>query len=144
MLRCVASSLLLLLLCLPLVAGESEEAFWEAAREGDLETVKRLHGEGVDVNARTKYGATGAGDETFRSGLYGDVDSVDDESEHLFKFYALDRNSGEIVWEKTAARAVPGAKRHLKSTQANSTPAGSTTRATSGATPARRSCTTTS
>jgi outer membrane protein assembly factor BamB len=65
---------------------------------------------------------SGAGDETFRSGLYGDVDSVDDESEHLFKVYALDRASGEIVWEKTAAGAVPGAKRHLKSTQANSTP----------------------
>lgn len=65
---------------------------------------------------------SGAGDDTFRTGLYGDVDSVDDESEHAFKTYALDRESGKILWEQTASRAVPGAKRHMKSTQANSTP----------------------
>jgi outer membrane protein assembly factor BamB len=62
------------------------------------------------------------GDDTFRSGLYGDVDSVDDESEHIFNVYALDKKTGEILWERTVAKAVPGAKRHLKSTQANSTP----------------------
>jgi len=65
---------------------------------------------------------SGAGDETFRSGLYGDVASVDDTSEHEFKVYALDRDSGKIVWQKTAAKRIPGAKRHLKATQANSTP----------------------
>jgi len=65
---------------------------------------------------------SGAGDDTFRSGLYGDTDSVDDTSEHTFKVYALARDTGEVVWEKTAATSVPGAKRHLKSTQANSTP----------------------
>ncbi len=65
---------------------------------------------------------SGKGDDTFRSGLYGDVGSVDDESEHTFKVYALDRNSGEIVWERTAASSVPGSKRHTKATQANSTP----------------------
>jgi outer membrane protein assembly factor BamB len=61
-------------------------------------------------------------DDTFRTGLYGDVDSVEDLSEHTFKVYALDRKSGEIVWERTAGEAAPGAKRHMKSTQANSTP----------------------
>jgi outer membrane protein assembly factor BamB len=63
-----------------------------------------------------------ADDDTFRTGLYGDVDSVEDVSEHTFKVYALDRESGKVVWEKTAGVSVPGAKRHLKSTQANSTP----------------------
>lgn len=65
---------------------------------------------------------SGANDETFRTGLYGDVDSVEDESEHTFKVYALNRLSGEIEWENTVVTRVPGAKRHLKSTQANSTP----------------------
>ena len=65
---------------------------------------------------------SGAGDETFRTGLYGDVDTVDDESEHTFKVYALAKKTGKILWEKTASKAVPGAKRHMKSTQANSTP----------------------
>ncbi|MCP3978617.1 MAG: PQQ-binding-like beta-propeller repeat protein [bacterium] len=63
-----------------------------------------------------------AEDDTFRTGLYGDVDSVEDLSVHEFKVLALDRSSGEIVWERTAGKSVPGAKRHLKSTQANSTP----------------------
>jgi len=63
-----------------------------------------------------------AGDDTFRSGLYGDVDSVDDESEHVFKVYALSRKDGKILWEQTVAKKVPGAKRHMKATQANSTP----------------------
>jgi outer membrane protein assembly factor BamB len=63
-----------------------------------------------------------AGDDTFRSGLYGDVDSVDDESEHIFKVYALSQKNGEILWEQTVAEKVPGAKRHMKATQANSTP----------------------
>ncbi|MDH3784845.1 MAG: PQQ-binding-like beta-propeller repeat protein [Acidobacteriota bacterium] len=65
---------------------------------------------------------SGANDDTFRTGLYGDVDSVDDESEHTFKLYALQRTTGKIEWERTVATRVPGAKRHLKSTQANSTP----------------------
>ena len=63
-----------------------------------------------------------AGDDTFRVGLYGDVDTVDDESEHAFKLYALSKKDGKILWERTVASEVPGAKRHLKSTQANSTP----------------------
>ena len=65
---------------------------------------------------------SGDADDTFRTGLYGDVKSVDDLSEHTFKVYALDRKSGEILWERTAGTAAPGAKRHFKSTQANSTP----------------------
>ncbi len=63
-----------------------------------------------------------AGDETFRTGLYGDVDSVDDESEHSWKVYALDRKSGDVVWERTSTTGVPAVKRHLKSSHANPTP----------------------
>jgi outer membrane protein assembly factor BamB len=63
-----------------------------------------------------------ANDDTFRAGLYGDVDSVEDLSEHTFKMMALKLGSGEVLWEKSVASSVPGAKRHLKSTQANSTP----------------------
>lgn len=64
-----------------------------------------------------------AGDDTFRTGLYGDVDSVDDTSVHRFELYALDRETGAIVWKKTAREAPPAIKRHLKSSHANSTPA---------------------
>jgi outer membrane protein assembly factor BamB len=62
-------------------------------------------------------------DRSFRTGLYGDGASVDDMTEHSFRLYALDTGSGRIVWEREVHRGAPGAKRHLKSSQANSTPA---------------------
>jgi outer membrane protein assembly factor BamB len=62
-------------------------------------------------------------DRTFRTGLYGDGASVDDLSPHSFRLYALDTLTGRIVWEREVHSAPPGAKRHLKSSQANSTPA---------------------
>jgi outer membrane protein assembly factor BamB len=66
---------------------------------------------------------SGAGDKTFRTGLYGDVAPVKDLSEHTWKIYALDRATGAILWERTAHTGVPGVKRHTKASQANSTPA---------------------
>lgn len=56
-------------------------------------------------------------------GLYGAGDSADDMVEHAFKVYALDRNTGKIVWEQTAHTGVPKVKRHTKATHCNSTPA---------------------
>lgn len=63
-----------------------------------------------------------SGDDTFRTGLYGDVDSVDDSSDHSWKVYALDRETGDVVWERTAATGPPAVSRHLKSSHANPTP----------------------
>ena len=51
------------------------------------------------------------------------IDSVDDDSVHRFKVYALDKRSGEILWERTAYEGVPKIKRHTKASHANSTPA---------------------
>ena len=64
-----------------------------------------------------------AGDNSVRTGLYGDVKPVDDLSEHQWKIYSLDKNSGKILWERTAITAPPKTKRHTKGSQANSTPA---------------------
>jgi len=63
------------------------------------------------------------GNEYFRAGLYGDVDSDKDTSKHTWKVYCLDKNTGKIVWERVAYEGVPKIKRHIKSTHANSTPA---------------------
>jgi outer membrane protein assembly factor BamB len=65
---------------------------------------------------------SGAGDATFRTGLYGDVKPVDDLSEHTWKIYCLDKATGKILWEQTAFKGVPKVKRHTKASQANSTP----------------------
>ncbi len=46
-----------------------------------------------------------------------------DEVKHTWRIYSLDKQSGRISWEKVAYEGVPRAKRHVKATQANSTPA---------------------
>ncbi len=63
------------------------------------------------------------GEDELKVGLYGDIAPVKNEVLHRFNVYALDRKSGEIVWERTAHEGVPEIKRHTKSTHANPTPA---------------------
>src|SRR5262249_56679647 len=63
------------------------------------------------------------GGRSLRTGLYGDGTSVDDVSVHSFRLFALDKSSGRVLWEREVHRGSPGARRHLKSSQANATPA---------------------
>jgi outer membrane protein assembly factor BamB len=58
-----------------------------------------------------------------RIGNYGDVESVNDKTKHTWQILCLDRDSGKILWTKTAYQGVPKIKRHLKGSQANCTPA---------------------
>lgn len=46
-----------------------------------------------------------------------------DDARHAWRVYCLDKRSGKILWERTAHEGVPRARRHVKATQANSTPA---------------------
>jgi outer membrane protein assembly factor BamB len=57
-----------------------------------------------------------------RTGLYGDVEPVDDATKHAWRVYALDRATGKIVWERTAHEGIPKTRRHPKSSQASATP----------------------
>jgi outer membrane protein assembly factor BamB len=60
--------------------------------------------------------------QTFRTGLYGDTDSVNDQTAHQWKVLALDRKTGKLLWEQMAHQGVPKTKRHPKSSQASPTP----------------------
>jgi outer membrane protein assembly factor BamB len=51
------------------------------------------------------------------------IDLATDEAKHTWRIYCLDKTTGRIIWDKTAYEGVPRAKRHVKATQANSTPA---------------------
>lgn len=62
-------------------------------------------------------------DATFKPGLYGDGDASDDRSAHRWMLYAIDKRTGQIRWERTAAQGEPRNKRHIKSTYASSSPA---------------------
>lgn len=57
----------------------------------------------------------------FKTGIYGSIGSVDDESVHKWMIYCLDKNTGSLQWEKMAYEGVPKQKRHPKSSHANST-----------------------
>ena len=59
---------------------------------------------------------------SFRPGLYGDGDASKDRSIHRWMIYALDKQSGKILWQQVAYQGEPMEKRHIKSTYANSTP----------------------
>jgi len=59
-------------------------------------------------------------DQTIKPGLYGNIQSVNDNSIHHWIIYCLDKNTGRILWEKVAYTGVPKIKRHTKSTHANS------------------------
>jgi len=62
-------------------------------------------------------------DPVLRTGLYGDVDPVENESPQTWKVYALDKATGKVLWERTAFEGPFKVKRHMKATHANSTPA---------------------
>ena len=56
-------------------------------------------------------------------GLYGDIASADDQTEHEWRLLALDRASGKIIFDQLGHKSIPRVKRHTKATHANSTPA---------------------
>ncbi len=58
-----------------------------------------------------------------KPGLYGAGDAAKDRTKHTWKVYCLDRDSGKILWGRTACEGVPKVKRHTKATHANATPA---------------------
>ena len=60
---------------------------------------------------------------SFKPGLYGDGDASKDRTKHRWMIYALDKQSGKVVWERVAYEGEPIEKRHIKATYANSTPA---------------------
>ncbi len=60
--------------------------------------------------------------QAFRTGLYGDTDSVNDHSPHKWIVYAIDKKSGKIVWQQVAHEGIPKTKRHPKSSQASPSP----------------------
>ena len=57
----------------------------------------------------------------FKPGIYGDIEPVNDSSEHEWKVLCFDKNSGKLIWERTSCKGVPIMKRHPKSTHANTT-----------------------
>ena len=54
-------------------------------------------------------------------GLYGNIDSVPDDTEHTWKLICADKSTGKLLFDRTIHTGVPKIKRHMKATHANST-----------------------
>ena len=57
-----------------------------------------------------------------RTGLYGDVEPLADQSKHTWRLIALDKRTGKVLWDRVAHEGTPKTKRHPKSSQASQTP----------------------
>lgn len=100
-------------------AAKGENVRWKTPIPGLAHASPIVWGDRIFVVTAVAEGL----DSPLRVGLYGAGDSADDMVEHEWKLLCLDKNTGKILWEKTATRGVPKVKRHTKATHANSTPA---------------------
>ena len=100
-------------------ATKSVNILWKTAIPGLAHSSPVVWGDRVYVTTAV----SSKGNEYFRHGLYGDVDSDKDTSPHTWHVYGLDKRSGKIIWDKVACEGVPKIKRHIKATHASSTPA---------------------
>jgi outer membrane protein assembly factor BamB len=67
--------------------------------------------------------AVGPGNQDVKVGLYGDIESANDQDPHQWRLLALEKDTGKLVWDKLGYEGNPRGKRHPKSTHCNSTPA---------------------
>ncbi|MBN2416697.1 PQQ-binding-like beta-propeller repeat protein [bacterium] len=98
---------------------EGENIRWKTEIPGLAHSSPVIWGDRLYITTAVSSNAN----QEMKVGLYGDIAPVEDESVHAFRVYCLNRNSGKIIWERTAHEGVPKVKRHPKSTHANSTPA---------------------
>ncbi|MEM7561300.1 MAG: ankyrin repeat domain-containing protein, partial [Planctomycetota bacterium] len=98
---------------------ENQNVLWKTPVEGLAHSCPVIVGEKLFLTT-----AISSEDQAgLRTGLYGDVDSVEDNSEHRFELHCYDKANGELLWKQVANTTSPKVKRHLKSTHANPTPA---------------------
>lgn len=64
-----------------------------------------------------------SGSAGLKVGLYGDIQSVRDDTPQSWRVLCIDRKNGAILWNVEACSGVPKIKRHTKCSHANSTAA---------------------
>jgi outer membrane protein assembly factor BamB len=99
------------------VAG-GENIRWRAAIPGLAHSSPIIWGDTIYVST-----ASGSGDQNVKVGLYGDIQSADDQDSHQWRLLALEKGTGNVKWNKLGVEGIPRGKRHPKSTHCNSTPA---------------------
>ncbi len=76
---------------------------------------------GDRVYVATAVSASGKAD--LKVGLYGDINAANDQESHQWRLLALDKATGQILWNVLGHESLPKVARHTKATHCNSTPA---------------------
>ena len=95
----------------------SEKLLWQTPVEGLGLSSPTIWDDRIYITTAVTDGEAGE----LRTGLFGDVDSVEETQEYEFKLLCYSKSSGEKLWEQTAHKAKPAVKRHSKSSHANPT-----------------------
>jgi outer membrane protein assembly factor BamB len=98
---------------------KGENVLWTANVPGLAHSSPVVWGDSVFVTSAVREGS----EAPLKVGLYGDIESADDDAPQRFVLLRLDKATGKVVWERTVAEGKPRQRRHPKSTHANSTPA---------------------
>ena len=99
-------------------APASENVAWKTPVPGVAVSSPIVWGDRVFVSTAVSSDPS----QGIRTGLYGDVEPVNDSSKHTWRILSLDKKTGKVIWDKVAHEGVPKTKRHPKSSQASATP----------------------
>ena len=103
---------------LPETWSTTQNVRWKAAIPGHGWSSPIAWGDRVFVTSVIPSGPV----EAPKGGLYFGGERPAPTVEHRWMVYAIDWNTGKIVWEQEAHRGIPPASRHLKNTYASETP----------------------
>jgi outer membrane protein assembly factor BamB len=97
---------------------KGENIRWRATIPGLAHSSPVIWGDRIYVTSAVRPGKA-----DLKVGLYGDIASANDQEPHQWRLLALDRTTGNVVWDKLGHEAMPRVKRHTKASHCNSTPA---------------------
>ena len=98
-------------------AEKSENILWKQAIPGLGHSSPVIWGDRLFVTTAVNEQKSAP----LKVGLYGDPASAEDDDVQQWKIFCLNKQTGKILWDKTAHEGVPKQKRHPKATHANCT-----------------------
>lgn len=96
---------------------KSINILWKTPLEGLGHSSPVVWGDRVFLTAASS--AAGGGNHNPKD---AGIQPANDDSVHQWRLYSLDKQTGKVLWSRTAHQGVPRVKRHVKATQANATP----------------------
>jgi outer membrane protein assembly factor BamB len=97
---------------------KGENVRWQTPVPGMSHASPIVWGDAVYVATVSK-----AGDSELKTGLYGDIEPLNEKENHQWRLIAIEKATGKVSWNTLGCEGVPKVKRHPKASHSNSTPA---------------------